>query len=224
MKIARRFTTAGTAATEQFTYTRRSSILRNPDGSVVFQMDDIEVPQQWSQVATDILAQKYFRKAGVPQHDENGKALQDENGDPVTGPERSVKQVVHRLAGCWRWWGEKYGYFDTAEDAETFYEEISYMLLKQMAAPNSPQWFNTGLAFAYDIKGSAQGHHYVDPDTEKLTRSKDSYTHPQPHACFIQSVEDDLVNEGGIFRPGNAGSPHFQVRLRYRIELLEPAW
>jgi len=199
MKIARRFTAAGTTAFEQFTYTRRSSILRNPDGSVVFQMDDIEVPKQWSQVATDILAQKYFRKAGVPQVDENGKPLLDESGNQVLGPERSVKQVVHRLAGCWRWWGEKYNYFDTAEDAAAFYDEISYMLLKQMAAPNSPQWFNTGLAFAYGIHGSAQGHHYVDPDTEKLTKSKDSYTHPQPHACFIQSVEDDLVNEGGIF-------------------------
>lgn len=199
MHIARRFTTAGSSAYEQFSYTRRSSILRNPDGSVVFQMDDIEVPKQWSQVATDILAQKYFRKAGVPQVNDQGEALLDESGAPVTGPERSVRQVVHRLAGCWRWWGEKYGYFDTAEDAQAYYDEMAFMLLKQMAAPNSPQWFNTGLAFAYGITGSAQGHHYVDPDTEKMTRSKDAYTHPQPHACFIQSVEDDLVNEGGIF-------------------------
>ena len=199
MQITRRFTQAGTSPYDLVEYTRRSSILRNPDGSVVFQMDDIEVPKQWSQVATDILAQKYFRKAGVPQVDEKGKQITDENGDPVLGPERSVRQVVHRLAGCWRWWGEKYGYFDTPEDAETFYDEIAYMLLNQMAAPNSPQWFNTGLNFAYGITGNSQGHQYVDPDTEKMTRSKDAYTHPQPHACFIQSVNDDLVNDGGIF-------------------------
>lgn len=199
MKISRRFTSAGTSAYEQFSYTRRSSILRNPDGSVVFQMDNIEVPSQWSQVATDILAQKYFRRAGVPQTDDTGAPVLDENGKQVNGPERSIRQVVHRLAGCWRWWGEKYGYFDSAADAEAFYDEISFMLLKQMAAPNSPQWFNTGLNFAYGITGSAQGHMYVDPDTKKLTRSKDAYTHPQPHACFIQSVDDDLVNEGGIF-------------------------
>jgi len=199
MKIARRFTSAGKEVYDHFQYTRRTSILRNPDGSVVFQMDAIEVPVQWSQVATDILAQKYFRKAGVPQVDEGGKAILDESGQPVLGPERSIKQVVHRLAGCWRWWGEKYGYFHTAEDAQVFYDEVSYMLLKQMAAPNSPQWFNTGLNFAYGITGRPQGHYYVDPDTKKLTKSTDAYTHPQPHACFIQSVDDDLVNEGGIF-------------------------
>lgn len=199
MKIARRFTSEGTSPYDQFSYTRRSSILRNQDGSVVFQMDDIEVPQQWTQVATDILAQKYFRKAGVPQFDEKGKPLTDENGDPVTGPERSVRQVVGRLAGCWRWWGEQHGYFDTGADAESFEDEIAFMLLKQMAAPNSPQWFNTGLHHSYGITGSAQGHYYVDPETGKLARSKDAYSHPQPHACFIQSVEDDLVNEGGIF-------------------------
>lgn len=198
MKIARRFTSSGSDPYEMFTYTERTSVLRNQDGSVVFQMENIEVPSQWSQVATDILAQKYFRKAGVPQM-QDGEPLLDESGQPVLGPERSLKQVVHRLAGCWRWWGEKYGYFDTAEDAQTFYDEIAYMLLKQMAAPNSPQWFNTGLNFAYGITGSSQGHHYVDPDSKKLTRSTDSYTHPQPHACFIQSVDDDLVNEGGIF-------------------------
>ena len=199
MNIERRFTAAGTSPYDLVQYTRRSSVLRNPDGSTVFQMDDIEVPSRWSQVATDILAQKYFRKAGVPVVDENGKAVLDDKGNPLTGPERSVRQVVHRLAGCWRFWGEKYGYFDTAEDAQAFYDEVAYMLLNQMAAPNSPQWFNTGLNFAYGITGNAQGHYYVDPDTKELTRSADAYTHPQPHACFIQSVEDDLVNEGGIF-------------------------
>lgn len=199
MKIVRRFTKAGVSVYDQFEYTLRSSTLRNPDGSVVFQMNDIEVPQQWSQVATDILAQKYFRKAGVPQINDTGEPQIDNDGNAVLGPERSIRQVVHRLAGCWRWWGEKYGYFDSAEDAEIFYDETVFMLLKQMAAPNSPQWFNTGLHFAYTISGKSQGHFFVDPGTKKLKRSDDAYTHPQPHACFIQSVEDDLVNEGGIF-------------------------
>ncbi|NQW30991.1 MAG: vitamin B12-dependent ribonucleotide reductase [Ignavibacteria bacterium] len=199
MEIGRRFTAPGKSVYDNFTYTKRESILRNPDGSVVFQMDDVEVPESWSVVATDILAQKYFRKAGVPLVDKAGKPLTDEKGDPKTGPERSLKQVVHRMAGCWRWWGEKYGYFNTTEDAQAFYDEVAFMLLKQIAAPNSPQWFNTGLNFAYGITGSAQGHYYVDPDTAKLKRSEDAYTHPQPHACFIQSVSDDLVNEGGIF-------------------------
>ncbi len=199
MKITRRFTQPGQDVYAQFEYTHRSSVLRNPDGSVVFEMHDIEVPKAWSQVATDILAQKYFRKAGVPQVDPNGKPIVDEKGEPVFGPERSARQVAHRLAGCWRSWGEEHGYFDSTEDAQAFYDETAYMLLKQMAAPNSPQWFNTGLAHAYGITGPAQGHYFVDPKTGKLTKSKDAYTHPQPHACFIQSVKDDLVNEGGIF-------------------------
>jgi ribonucleoside-diphosphate reductase alpha chain len=199
MKITRRFTTTGTSSYDMFRYTIRESVLRNQNGKEIFRMENIEVPEAWSQVATDILAQKYFRKAGVPQHGADGKPLLTDDGTPITGAENSVRQVVHRLAGCWRWWGEKYGYFDSADDAQAFYDEISFMLLKQMAAPNSPQWFNTGLNYAYGITGSAQGHHYVDPDTKKLTRSTDAYTHPQPHACFIQSVNDDLVNEGGIF-------------------------
>ena len=166
MNISRRFTTAGTSPYDMFRYTLKDSVLRNQSGKEIFRMEKIEVPEAWSQVATDILAQKYFRKAGVP------------TGNDETGAETSVRQVVHRMAGCWRWWGEKYGYFDTVEDAEAFYDEMAYMLLKQMAAPNSPQWFNTGLNFAYGITGSAQGHYYVDPDSKKLTRSVDAYTHP----------------------------------------------
>ncbi len=199
MKIQRRFTKDGTSPYDLFNYTKRSSTLRNPDGSVVFDMKDIEVPAGWSQLATDILAQKYFRKTGVPQIDEAGIPLKDDEGKPVLGSERSVKQVVHRMAGAWRYWGEKYNYFDTEKDAEIFYDEIAYMLLKQMCAPNSPQWFNTGLHWAYGITGSGQGHYYIDPDTKELVKSKDAYSRPQPHACFIQSVSDDLVGENGIF-------------------------
>jgi ribonucleoside-diphosphate reductase alpha chain len=161
-------------------------------------MNDAEIPRQWSQLATDIMVSKYFRKAGVPQTDSDGNPLRDPNGNIVTGPEKSAKQVIHRLAGCWRYWGEKYGYFDTAEDAQAFYDELAYMMLHQMCAPNSPQWFNTGLNFAYGITGPSQGHYYCDPRTGELLKSKDAYSHPQPHACFIQSVSTTWSNEGGI--------------------------
>ncbi len=199
MKISRRFTRKGRNVYDMFEYTTRSSVLRNPDGSKVFEMNDVEVPKQWSQVAADILAQKYFRKTGVPQTDEQNKPVLDEKGRPVTGSEHSVRQVVHRLVGCWKEWGEKHDYFDTAEDAQAFYDEVAYMLLGQMGAPNSPQWFNTGLHFAYGIDGPAQGHFYVDQESGETRQSEDAYSRPQAHACFIQSVQDDLVNEGGIF-------------------------
>ncbi|WP_212774720.1 vitamin B12-dependent ribonucleotide reductase [Polycladomyces abyssicola] len=198
VKIKRYFTRPGEDPFNSVEYVKRDCRITNPDGSVVFEMKGAEVPKAWSQVAADIMISKYFRKAGVPQKDENGNPILDENGNPVTGPETSVKQVVHRLAGCWRDWGERYGYFDTEEDAQAFYDELVYMMLHQMAAPNSPQWFNTGLAYAYGIKGKPQGHYYVDPETEELKQGEDAYSRPQPHACFIQSVEDDLVNEGGI--------------------------
>lgn len=199
MKINRRFTTGGQSPYDMFTYAIRKSQIKNPDGTVVFEVNDIEVPNSWSQVATDILAQKYFRKTGVPQYDEDGKLKLDGNGNPVLGGETSAKQVVHRMAYTWRWWGEKYGYFDSKEDAQAFYDEIVYMLLNQSAAPNSPQWFNTGLSTVYGIKGNKQGHYFVDPDNEELKKSEDAYTRPQPHACFINSVSDDLLNPGGIF-------------------------
>ena len=199
MKISRLFTTPGQNVYDRFEYTQRTSVLRNPDGSKVFEMNDVEVPVSWSQVASDILAQKYFRKTGVPQRDENGEVMLDSEGRPVTGSENSIKQVVHRMVGCWRAWGEQYRYFDTTEDAQAFYDEVAYMLLAQMAAPNSPQWFNTGLKFAYEIDGPAQGHFYVDQKSGETRESEDAYSRPQAHACFIQSVNDDLVNEGGIF-------------------------
>ena len=198
MKITRRFTEQGQDALGSVEYEKRTSRITNPDGSVVFEMHDAEIPKGWSQLATDIMVSKYFRKAGAPLLDEKGQPVRDAHGNVVTGPEKSVKQVVHRLAGCWRWWGEQHGYFDTAEDAQAFYDEIVYMLLHQMAAPNSPQWFNTGLNFAYGITGPSQGHYYCDPRTGELMKAADAYTHPQPHACFIQAVSDDLVNTGGI--------------------------
>ncbi len=198
LTIPRRFTRPGEDVYASVEWVRRDSKILNTDGSVVFEMEGCEVPASWSQVATDIVVSKYFRKAGVPQHDEEGRPLLDEDGQPITGPERSVRQVVRRLVGCWRHWGEQHGYFATPEDAEAFEAELAYMLLHQMAAPNSPQWFNTGLNWAYGLTGPAQGHFYVDPESGEVKEGEDAYTHPQPHACFIQSVEDDLVNPGGI--------------------------
>ncbi|MBI2984837.1 MAG: adenosylcobalamin-dependent ribonucleoside-diphosphate reductase [Candidatus Kerfeldbacteria bacterium] len=199
MKIERLFTVAGQDPLEQVQYERRHSVIKNPDGSVIKEIRDVEVPVGWSQVATDIVAQKYFRKAGVPQRDRHGQPRLGPDGQPILGSERSVKEVVRRMAGAWRWWGEQHGYFFSPEDAQAFQDEMEHMLIRQMGAPNSPQWFNTGLNWAYGITGTPQGHYYVDPGTAVLKRSADAYTHPQPHACFIQRLEDDLVNEGGIF-------------------------
>ncbi len=198
LSIERRFTKDGESPYDTVEWSRRDSRITNPDGSVVFEMADAEIPADWSQVAADIMVSKYFRKAGVPQFDDAGDALIDENGDPVLGPERSAREVVGRLATTWRWWGENHGYFAGEHDAQVFEDELVYMLLHQMAAPNSPQWFNTGLHRNYGITGPAQGFWYVDPQSEELVESPDSYSRPAPHACFIQSVKDDLVNEGGI--------------------------
>jgi ribonucleoside-diphosphate reductase alpha chain len=198
LHISRFFTTPGSDPLEEVRYEKRTSRIANTDGSVVFAMEDVEVPANWSQVATDIVASKYFRKAGVPELDAQGNPLKDSLGATITGPEKSVKQVIRRLAGCWRHWGEKFGYFATIQDAQAFEDELSAMLVTQRAAPNSPQWFNTGIHYAYGITGPAQGHYYCDPITGEVKESEDAYTHPQPHACFIQSVSDDMVNPGGI--------------------------
>ncbi len=199
MKINRLFTKAGEDPLNSTEYEYRTSIIRNKDGSVVFELKNLEIPKNWTQVATDIVAQKYFRKTGVPQFNVDGTPLLDENGKQILGGERSVKQVVRRLAGCWRSWGEKYNYFASADDAQAFEDELQFMLVHQMASPNSPQWFNTGLAYAYGIRGNGQGHYYVDVKTGELKASEDAYSRPQAQACFIQSVKDDLLNDGGIF-------------------------
>ncbi len=186
LQFSRYYTSDTIAVYDQFEYDYRTSIIRNPNGEVIFELKNVEVPSHWSQIATDILAQKYFRKAGVPQE------------DGTLGRETSIKQVAHRMADCWRQWGEKYNYFATTGDAQIFYDELVYTILNQSCAPNSPQWFNTGLHSAYGITGKAQGHYYVNPSTGQLERSQNAYERPQPHACFILSVDDDLVNEGGI--------------------------
>ena len=214
MHFERRFTTSGQDAYANIEFRSATSEIRNPDGTIVFQAENIEVPAQFSQVATDILAQKYFRKAGVPaalkrieetsipswlwRSEADSAALAKLPEDQRYSGEMSAKQVFDRLAGTWTYWGWKGGYFTSEEDAQTYFDEMRHMLATQMAAPNSPQWFNTGMHWAYGIDGPSQGHFYVDYKSGKLTRSASAYEHPQPHACFIQSVSDDLVNEGGI--------------------------
>ncbi len=214
MQIERKFTTEATGAYGAMAFAVTTSEIRNPDGKVVFRNDAVEVPEGWSQVASDVLAQKYFRKAGVPavlkRVKEKGvpeflwRSVPDEDALAKLPPEAryagetSAKQVFDRLAGAWAYWGWKGGYFTTESDARAYYDEMRFMLARQMAAPNSPQWFNTGLHWAYGIDGPSQGHFYVDHKTGQLTKSDSAYEHPQPHACFIQSVADDLVNEGGI--------------------------
>ncbi|MDP7369522.1 MAG: vitamin B12-dependent ribonucleotide reductase [Nitrospinota bacterium] len=214
MKFDRLFTFSGAGPYEDINFVPRTSRIINPDGTVVFEAKDILVPENWTQVAVDIIAQKYFRKAGVPaklkkvaeygvpewlqRSEADEEALSTLPEDERFGMERDARHVFHRMAGCWAYWGWKHDYFGDGENARAFYDEITFMLAGQIAAPNSPQWFNTGLNWAYGIEGPAQGHHYCDPITGEVTRSKNAYERPQPHACFIQSVNDDLVNEGGI--------------------------
>ncbi|MBS1735883.1 MAG: vitamin B12-dependent ribonucleotide reductase [Bacteroidetes bacterium] len=186
LTFSRQFTKEGVSPFDMFTYDYRTSVIKNTTGEIVFQMNNVEVPASWSQIATDILAQKYFRKAGVPQEDGS------------TGRETSVKQVAHRMAHCWRVWGERNKYFASEGDAHVFYDELVYSILNQSCVPNSPQWFNTGLHEVYGITGKPQGHYFVDPADDQVKKSTSAYERPQPHACFILSVDDDLVNEGGI--------------------------
>ena len=214
LTVASRFNPSAQAVFDTLAWEARASVIRNPDGSVVFEMTNIRIPKGWSQVATDIIAQKYFRKAGIPAHtkkiaepgipewlqrsEPDETALAALPADKRYGSELDAQQVFHRLAGCWTYWGWKHGYFKTEGDAKAYYTDMAYMLAAQMAAPNSPQWFNTGLHWAYGVTGPAQGHYYVDPATAEMKESVNAYEHPQPHACFIQSATDDLVNPGGI--------------------------
>jgi ribonucleoside-diphosphate reductase alpha chain len=186
VKIPRFFTKKGTDPYKGINFTARTSEIKSLDGKIIFHKENVIVPDFWSQIAVDILAQKYFRKTGVPLP------------DGTMGGENDARQVFHRLAHTWTEWGKRYGYFDGEEDAAAFYDELVYMLAHQLAAPNSPQWFNTGLFSVYGITGPPQGHYYVDPETNRVEKSANAYERPQPHACFILSVKDNLVNENGI--------------------------
>ena len=209
MRFSRRFTTKGKSPYDNIEFTTASSEIRNPDGTIIFQQDNVVVPANWSQVARDILAQKYLRRAGVPStlepvpEEDVPKFLWRKTAsrgarETPTCAETDARQIFDRLAGAWTYWSWKAGFFDGEDDAATFYDEMRYMLACQIGAPNSPQWFNTGLHWAYGIDGPAQGHFFVDYRSGELTKSESAYEHPQPHACFIQSVDDNLVNEGGI--------------------------
>ena len=207
MEVNRIFTREGQGAFTKIGFVPRTSRIVNPNGTIVFEMHDLLAPEGWSQVAVDILAQKYFRRAGlaanyekvaeagVPIWLQRSKAVE---GDALEMHETDARQVFRRLAGCWTYWGWKGSYFSSEADALAFHDEICYMLAMQMAAPNSPQWFNTGLHWAYGIEGPPQGHYFVNPLTKAMEKSTSAYERPAPHACFIQSVNDDLVNEGGI--------------------------
>jgi len=214
MKVNRFFTDRKNGPYFDIVWEKRKSEIRNPNGKAIFSEDTVIVPAFWSQIASDIIAQKYFRKAGVPKtkiyewkkwarevpQDALSSAGNDDPGRnlPEDGAEHDVRQVFHRLAYTWLEWGKKNNYFDTEEDESAFYDETCYMLAHQFAAPNSPQWFNTGLYSVYGIDGPAQGHYYFDPEKNCVVKSDSAYKHPQPHACFILSIDDDLVNEGGI--------------------------
>lgn len=214
MQIQRHYTKAGQSPYTGIAFKTVSSEIRDPDGALVSAAGAFSAPEPWSQMACDILAQKYFRKAGIPaklkpvketdvpkwlwQHTEDKTALKKLNkADRLIG-EHDAKAVFDRMAGCWTYWGWKGGYFDRESDALAYFDEMRFMLASQIAAPNSPQWFNTGLHWAYGLTGSSQGHYFVDFQTGKLRKSDDAYSHPQPHACFIQSVGDQLVADGGI--------------------------
>ena len=239
MKITRRFTTAGTSPYATIEFRRATSEIKNPDGSIVFRLDGFEVPEDWSQVAADILAQKYFRKAGVARRlkkveetqipswawrsvpDE--KALAELPKEERYGGETDARQVFDRLAGTWTYWGLKGGYFSTEEDAQAFYDEHRYMLAMQMAAPNSPQWFNTGLHWAYGIDGPGQGHLYVDYETGKLTVS-DSRLRASAAARLLHPVGRGRSRQRERHHgPVGARGAPVQVRLRHRLQLLQPA-
>jgi len=214
MRIRRRFTEENKSPYEEIPFRDATSEIRNPNGTVVFHLEHFEVPEDWSQVAGDVIAQKYFRKAGIPARlktvEENDvpswlwrktpdeEALAELPKDERDVGECDAREVFNRLAGTWTYWGWKGGYFDSDGDARAFFDEMCFMLARQMGAPNSPQWFNTGLHWAYGIDGPSQGHHYVDFQTGECRPSETAYEHPQPHACFIQGIADDLVNEGGI--------------------------
>lgn len=194
---------------DEIEFDLRTSKITEPDGKVVFEMTNIEVPKSWSQLATDIVVSKYFRKAGVPQ----------------TGSEVSVKQVVYRLANTIKAQGEHFGFFATPEDAQAFEMELTHLLVTQKGAFNSPVWFNCGLHAQYGITGSG-GNWYWEPTTDLVTATNDSYSHPQCSACFIQSVDDDLMslfdlmkNEARLFKFGSGTGTNFS-KIRGRQEKL----
>jgi ribonucleoside-diphosphate reductase alpha chain len=206
--LARYFSRQGINPLDQVRYVKAHSRIKDTDGNVVFELKDVEVPADWSQLAVDILVSKYFRKAGVPG----------------TGHETSVRQVIHRLAHTLRVEGEQAGYFSSA-DAESFEAELSFILVNQIGAFNSPVWFNLGLYSEYGIEGQGGSYAY-DPISGSVKETTNAYERPQCSACFIQSVDDDLMgifelikNEAKLFKYGSGTGTNFS-RIRGRQEKL----
>ena len=209
MVIERRFTTAGDDPFDTFDWIEMDVEIRNPDGSMADAVEGVKLPSGFAGVPGKVCAQKYLRKAGVPKHlrkvPEEGvpswlqrsapdhERLQTVEAEQRMGGETDGRDLFRRLAGTWTYWGWKYGYFASEADARAYFDEMCYLIASQRSAPNSPQWFNTGLHWAYGIEGPAQGHSFIDPGSGKLEYSTSAYEHPQPHACFIQSVSDSLV-------------------------------
>ncbi len=207
--LSRRFTQQGISPFDEVLWEKRSSVISEPDGTVVFEMRDIEVPKKWSQLATDIIVSKYFRKAGVPG----------------TGHETSVRQVIYRVAHTLRTAGEEDGYFTTVEDADIFEAELTHLLLTQKGAFNSPVWFNCGLHHEYGIEGSG-GNWSWNAQSGRIEETTNAYSSPQCSACFIQSVDDDLMsifdlakNEARLFKYGSGTGTNFS-KIRGRQEKL----
>jgi len=201
VQLTRHFTREGQSPYAHLSFEPRSTRMTRLDGSVVFAMDNVYVPTQWDQTATDVLAQKYFRRKGCNHHHVNSfynshySSLYAGNTLKDPGHEVDLRETIHRIVGAMAAAGERLGYFDEA-NAEIFYDEMSFLMATQRMAPNSPQWFNTGLGWAYGLKGSAQGHYHADSGT--AVASEDAYTYSSSSACFIQSVTDDLMGAGGI--------------------------
>ena len=238
--IERRFTTAGADPFDAFDWIEMSVEIRNPDGSLADEIHGVQLPSGFAGVPGKVCAQKYLRKAGVPaalrkvaedgvpgwlqRSEPDHEKLQTLAPEDRFVGETDGRELFRRLAGTWTYWGWNHGYFASEADARAFYDEMAYLIASQRSAPNSPQWFNTGLNWAYGITGPAQGHHYVDAVTGELKLSEDAYTHPQPHACFIQSVGDSLVGgtesimglwnrEALLFKYGSGtGSNFSQIR------------
>jgi ribonucleoside-diphosphate reductase alpha chain len=212
LSLERRYTQAGTEADASVVWERRQSVITNPDGSIVFKMDGAEIPSGWSQLATDIVVSKYFRKAGL-------------HGDKSQG-ETSVRQVVHRIAHTIRVAGEDFGgYFASKKDADIFEAELTFMMTNQYGAFNSPVWFNCGLFHEYEITGSG-GNWAWQPDTDTVTMTENAYSRPQCSACFIQAVDDDLMSiyelaksEARLFKYGSGTGSNFST-IRGRQEKL----
>lgn len=187
-----------------FTWVKRDVLLQDyKTGRVLTDMKGLDFPEDYSQQACDIIASKYFRKSGV---------------GPSKGAEHSLRQLVHRMVDFWVAQLKKEALVDE-EEAKILYDELAYAMLSQRFAPNSPQWFNTGLERSYGITGGQSELYYWDPKAHKAQMSEDTYTRTQASACFILSIRDSLlgphsisdhyVTETKLFKGGSGTGTNF---------------